>query len=94
MEELCLSSSSAGYLTEWRVTQGQRITKGTPLCRYKLGDQTRELKSPYVGQVVRLLVGEMTEVGATIPVVRLQSGCDHSVVAFDMCAHCGTNLRK
>ncbi|XP_062500838.1 RNA polymerase II subunit A C-terminal domain phosphatase-like isoform X2 [Corticium candelabrum] len=93
-DELCLSSSTSGVLTEWRVAQGQRVTKGTPLCRYKIGDQIKELKSPYVGHVVDVLVNEETDVEANVPVVRLQSGCDHSVVAFDMCAHCGANLRK
>ncbi|MGA9172677.1 MAG: HlyD family efflux transporter periplasmic adaptor subunit [Thermoactinomyces sp.] len=70
-----VSVDSAGKLTEWRVNEGEKVSKGQSLGKVAIGPKTVDIQSPIDGTVVESngIAGQMVTPGqALADVVNLE----------------------
>ncbi|MBA4541648.1 efflux RND transporter periplasmic adaptor subunit [Thermoactinomyces daqus] len=63
-----VAADSAGKLTEWKVNEGDQVTKGQALGKVNIGSNTVDIQAPIDGTIVQNkgLVGQMVAPGQAL----------------------------
>ncbi|KAL3859578.1 hypothetical protein ACJMK2_009794 [Sinanodonta woodiana] len=94
--KITLPAKKIAKITKWKVKKGQNISKGTLLCLYETDDEkNQKLKSNYIAKVNEIHANTQDPIQPGQDILTIEPiACSHPTVMKDMCADCGTDLRR